>query len=134
MNKKILIPALCFIADVLMSIWSYFKVSNYDEFIKYIQISVDSPDFQLQLYKIFLQTMTFVLILFVILHAVIYVFYFKEKKLAQKYVRMYSAMAALSAFSLIFTSHIWLMIVPTLIYSYIFWEVTQKLKATSSAN
>jgi uncharacterized protein YxeA len=129
-NKKIIIPALCLITDVLMSVWSYFKVSNYDEFIKYIQISVDSPDFQLQLYKIFLQTLIIVLALFIILHIVIYVFYFKEKKMAQKYVRLYSAMAALSAVSLIFTSHIWLMIIPTLIYAYIFWEVTQKLKST----
>ena len=131
MNKKIIIPVLCFITDVLMSVWSYLKLSNYDEFIKYIKLSIDSPDFQVQLYKIFLQSVTLVLVLFIVIHAIIYVFYFKEKKLAQKYVRLYSAMAALSAISLIFTSHTLVMIVPTAIYSFIFWEVTQKLKSAN---
>jgi hypothetical protein len=130
-KKKLIIPSLCFVSDALMSLWSYLKLSNYDEFIKYIKISIDSPDFQVQLYKIFLQTLTLVLVLFVIIHAIIYFFYFKEKKLAQKYVRVYSAMAALSALSLIVTSQLFVMIIPTAIYAYIFWEVTTKIKATN---
>jgi len=130
-NKKLIVPILCFVSDALMSLWSYLKISNYDEFIKYIKLSIDSPDFQLQLYKIFLQTITFVLVLFIVIHAIIYVFYFKEKKIAQKYVRVYSAMAALSALSLIFTSQLYVMIIPTAIYGYIFWEVTKLLKTSN---
>ncbi len=122
MKNKILVALLCFLSDAAVSLWSYFKMTNYDEYVKAIKQAIDSPDFQLQIYQIFLQTLTLVLIIFLILHLVIYVLFYKEKKLAIKYVRLYSFMAAISAVAMIISLKAYFFFIPGVIYTYSFIE------------
>jgi hypothetical protein len=106
MKERKQIAVLCFLTDVGLAIWSYLKATNYEEFLKsakeiagsagpYKQV-FDSPDFQVQIYQVLLQSLTFSLLLFLAFHLVIYVMFWKEKTYAQKYLRFYTFMAALS--------------------------------------
>lgn len=96
-NKLIAIQCLS-LCDIGMAVYTYFALSNFDEFKKIVVLStgVDSPDIQLELYKLFLQTLTFISIFLVIIHLIIYYFFYKEKKFAKAYVKYYSILASLS--------------------------------------
>ncbi len=119
MNKR-KTALLCFLTDLGLSLWSYFKLTNYDEYLKAIQPYNDSPDFQIQLYQVLLQTFTFTILLFLGFHIVVYWLYSKGKKWALQYVRFYACLAALSCLLMII-SQLWAGILPLVIYSYVFF-------------
>lgn len=117
--SKLKIASLCFLTDLGLSLWSYFKLTNYDEYLKAVRPMLASPDFQLQIYQVLLQSLTFSIILFLSFHLVVYYLFAKEKKWAMKYVRFYSLLAALSCLVMVATQ-IWAGIIPMLIYGYVF--------------
>jgi len=118
MNKR-QTALLCFLTDVGLSLWSYFKFTNYDEYVKSVRPYLASPDFQIQLYQVLLQSLTFSILLYLGFHIVVYWLYSKGKPWAVKYVRIYSSLAALSCFMMI-VSQLWAGILPLVIYSWVF--------------
>lgn len=95
-NKKFFVPTLAFITDAGLALYSYLICTDYKKFQEIAKITISDPDFQLELYKILLQTLTFTLIVFLLFHLVIYIMYFKEIKFAKKYVKFYLLLAILS--------------------------------------
>lgn len=95
LQKKFLIILGGLLSDIGLSLWLYFKAGNYTEYLKYASTITDSPDFQVQLYKVYLQSLTFGLLLFVATHIVIYALYWKEFKAAKLYVKFYTAFSSM---------------------------------------
>ena len=93
-KSKIHIATYCFITDVILSLWSYFKLTNYDEYLKQVKSITTSPAIQLQVYQMMLQWFTVTVILFLIFHLVVYFYFWKVKVSAVKYVRFYTFTAA----------------------------------------
>ena len=113
-----------------MSIWSYEKIKNYDEYLKIVKPMIDSPDFQVQIYAVLLQSFIFTMMIFLIFHVVIYILFVREVKYAIKYVRFYTFMAALSAAIMIFSS-MYIGIIPLIVYSLSYIAISKSLKATA---
>ena len=128
MKEKKRIAILCFLADLGMSIWSYDQIKNYDEYLKIVKPIINSPDFQVQLYAMILQTFFFTIIFFLIFHVVIYILYLRDVKYAAKYIRFYSFMAALSTGIMIF-SGVFVSLIPFIAYVYSFIFVGKSLKS-----
>jgi len=118
-KNKLHIALLCALLDIALSLWSYFKITNYDEFAKTIKTMVDSPDFQVQIYQVYIQSITFSLLLFIFAHLVIYFFFWKSKKFAIKYVRFYSFLASVSCILMIASKVYWA-IIPAFLYGLCF--------------
>ncbi|MBP9681717.1 MAG: hypothetical protein KBD76_09955 [Bacteriovorax sp.] len=127
MEERKNLALLSFISDLSLSLWSYFSLTNYEEYLKTISPMVSSPDFQIQIYQVLLQTLTFSLSLFMVFHLVIYILYWKEKSYATKYVYYYSFMAALSCL-LMLVGQIYLAIIPLILYSFIFVKTKKMIK------
>jgi hypothetical protein len=89
MNKKLLVPILAFTTDAALSFYTYIIFTNYEQFQKYAKMTINDPDFQLEIYKVMLQSLTFILILFLFFHFIIYLFYYRGSAFAKKYVRFY---------------------------------------------
>lgn len=125
------IAILCFLSDIGISIWSYFKLTNYDEYLKIAKPLIGSPDLEVQLYQIMIQTFTFTLLLFLAFHLVIYILLWKEKKYSVKYLRFYTFMAAISAIFMIPYYGAYAAIIPLIIYVMSFIALGKWLKATA---
>ena len=115
LKDKKQVALLCFLADVGLAYWSYQYIKNYDEYLKIVKPIVNSPDFQVQLYAVVLQSFIFSMLIFLALHLIIYILFLRNVKYAIKYVRYYSFMAAVSAGIMIFTGYL-VAIIPCLIY------------------
>jgi hypothetical protein len=122
LKDKKKIALLCFLADLGISIWSYQMVKNYDEYLKIVKPMIGSPDFQVQLYAVILQTVLFSLLIFLSFHAIIYFLFARNGKYAKKYVRFYTFMAALSCLIMIFSGYI-IALIPLIIYALCFIAV-----------
>lgn len=131
-KDKLKIALLCFFTDLSLSVWSYFKLTNYDDYLKAVKPMVDSPDFRVQLYQVLLQSLTFSLILFLAIHLIIYLLFWKEKKYALKYVHFYTALASLSCLIMIFSNMPWA-VIPLFIYGLSFLSV-RKMVTVSKKN
>jgi hypothetical protein len=70
-KSKYFVPVLALVTDIGLAIYSYLLMTNYEKFQKYAKIAIKDPDFQLELYKLILQTMTFLLFVFLFLHLII---------------------------------------------------------------
>jgi amino acid transporter len=122
MKDKKKIALLCFLTDLGLSIWSYVLVKNYDEYLKIVKPMIDSPDFQVQLYAVVLQTFIFSALIFLVFHLFIYLLFIREVKYAIKYVRFYTFMAAISAGIMMITGYV-MAIIPLIIYVLCFTSV-----------
>jgi hypothetical protein len=127
-HKKIAL--LCFSSDLGLSIWSYVKLKNYDQYLKIVKPIVASPDFQVQIYALFLQSLIFTLMIFLVFHIIIYILFIKKLKYAVKYVRIYSAMAAISCLMMIFSGYI-VALFPIFIYSLSFFTLKKSINNNS---
>lgn len=132
-KNKTTIALLCFLTDIALSLWSYFKLTNYDEYLKEVKPLVNSPDFQVQLYQVLLQSLTFSLILFLTFHLVIYFLFWKDKKYAVKYVRFYTFMALISCILMI-ASKMYLAIIPAFIYGFCFTSIGKQPKSQKATS
>jgi hypothetical protein len=123
------IAILCFLSDVGISLWSYFKFTNYDEYLKLVKPITTSPDLQTQIYQILLQSFTFTLLLFLSFHLIIYILLWKKKVYAIKYIRFYTFMAAISAVLLVASSFNNIVaIIPLIVYVMSFKALGKILK------
>lgn len=128
------IAILCFLSDIGISLWSYFKFTNYDEYQKIAKPIIGSPDLEVQLYQVLLQSLTFSLLLFLVFHLIIYVLLWKEKKYALKYVRFYSFMAAVSALLMMTSVGFLVAFIPLCIYVLSFLALGKLLKNSPDKN
>ena len=101
-QEKTLIALGSFFCDIALSLWIYFRVSNYNAYLKYVKTITDSPDFQVQLYKVYLQSLTFSIMLFLVAHLVVYILYWREMRAAQVYLKFYAAMSSAGCLLLAF--------------------------------
>jgi len=127
-KNKFLIGVICFLTDLVVSVWTYTKASNYQEFVKLLGDKVESPDFQIQIYQIFLQTLIFCLVLFLLIHLAIYMFYSRDKKLAEKYVHFYCGVATLGMIFTVVVSKEYVLLAPTIAYGWCYISVRNLLK------
>lgn len=125
------IAILCFLSDVGISVWSYNQLTNYDEYVKSAKAVIPSPDLQLQVYQILLQSFTFSLLIFLIFHLIIYILLWREKLYAIKYVRFYTIMAALSALIMIISLKSPVVLIPLAIYVLSYKSINTWLKDTA---
>lgn len=118
MNKR-QTALLCFLTDLGLSLWGYWRLTNYDEYVKSVNPVLTSPDFQVQIYQVLLQSFTFAIMLFLSFHGVVYWLFSKEKKWARKYVRIYSFFAFISCLFLVFFGF-WGGLIPSAAYALVF--------------
>lgn len=102
-QKKWITAIVLFISDILLSIWFYFRASNYNDYVKYISQINNSPDFQVQLYQVYMQSLIFALFLFLFAHLIIYIFFLRDFKGSRTYLRIYCIFTALGCVLLTFT-------------------------------
>lgn len=130
-KNKFQIALGCMFTDIALSVWSYFELTNYDNFLKFAKPIVSSPDLQVQIYKILIQSFTFTMLLFLAFHLIIYVLYTRENKFAAKYVRFYALMAAISSGIMIATG-VYLGIFPLFIYFFCYRAAKKQILLPST--
>jgi len=115
-----LISSLCLVAaDLGILFYLYFKFTDIKVFkasMKIVKLALPGAssqvgtDFEQQLYQLLVNTLLTMLTFFFISHVVVYLLWFREKKLAHRYVAFYTIVAApgslLVAATTIF-SHFW---------------------------
>lgn len=121
------IAILCYLSDFAISLWAYLRLTDYDEYLKSARSVTSSPDLQLQVYQIMLQSFTFALLLFLAFHFVIYLFFWKHKIYSIKYIKFYSLLAALTCLLLIYSLKAYWIVVPFIIYSLSFKSINNWL-------
>lgn len=89
-QQKILATLLCFLADLFICLFFYFKGTQYTRFLSTVGDSINSPEFQLQLYKILLKTATFSMMLFLIFQLIVYTLMWKNLRSAKLYLKYYA--------------------------------------------
>lgn len=127
------VAVLCFLSDIGISIWSYLKLTNYDEYLKLAKPIIGSPDLEIQLYQILIQSFTFTLLLFLFFHLAIYLLLWKKKAYSIKYLRFYTFTAAISCLLMIVSYGAYLTIIPLAIYILSFITLGKTLKSMQSA-
>lgn len=123
---------MCFMADITLVAWLYFKATNYNRYTKISSEVLDSPDFQYQMYGILLQSLTFALLLFVFAQLVVYILAWRQFRGAYLYLKFFAVFGfAIALYVTILNSPFAL--VPTIIYLfgyYIFAREFKELTAT----
>lgn len=102
-EAKIITSVGCFLSDVTILAWLYWQATNYDHFGELASKVMNSPNFQVQLYKVLLQSLTFFLLLFLAAQLTVYLMAAKKFRAAYLYLKFYSvigfAISLLIAFS-----------------------------------
>lgn len=132
-NKLVAIQCLS-ISDFASAIYSYFYISNLEQFKKMLvgtEFS-ESPQFILELYQVFLQTFIFTAILVILFHLVVYFFYFKNKKFAELYVKYYSIFAGLTLVIFSLLQGQLTLIIPGLLYLVGFYFISKKIAVSQT--
>jgi hypothetical protein len=110
-RNRLLVPVLAFLTDAGLAFYTYLLCTDYTQFQKYAKATINDPDFQLQIYKVLVQTLSFILLVFLFLHLIVYFFYYRRNKFATKYVRFYLIMAIISlVLSLAFSFNIYFLL------------------------
>ena len=92
-NFKFLTISSCFLADLAAALYIYLLVNDKSYFEKYIDtvqeaMRQSNPDFKMavdpnflnQLWGVVLMTTLSMIMIFMVIHAIVYFFYFKDKK------------------------------------------------------
>jgi len=93
----------CFLSDATVFTWLYWKATSYEEFGKLVESTIDSPNFQVQLYKVLLQSLTFFLLLFISAQFIVYILAAKKFRSALLYLKLYSVAGFAVSFFIIAT-------------------------------
>lgn len=114
-QQKILAMLGCYLTDITLIAWVYFRATNYNRYTDKIGSQIDSPDFQIQLYKVVLQSLTFALLLFLAAQTVVYILAWKKFRGAYMYLKFFSVFGFVVAFGIAVTSSAFAML-PMIIY------------------
>lgn len=125
-QSKIFSVLGCLFSDIALSLWLYYRASNYSEYEKYASTITDSPDFQLQLYQVYMQSLIFGLMLFILAHMVIYLMLWREYRPAQVYLKFYTICSSAGCLLLALTETFFAL-VPMLIYGLSYYYIARSI-------
>ncbi len=130
-QQKILAIVTCYASDLTLAAWLYFKATNFNLYSVTASQSIDSPDFQIQLYKILLQTLTFFLLVFLLAQTAVYVLAWKNFRAALLYLKLFVILAFAIFLFIAFTQSLF-GILPLLIYLFGYYTFARLFKETSA--
>ena len=130
-QQKILAMAGCYLTDITLIAWLYFRATNYGRYTRGLGDQVDSPDFQIQLYKILLQSLTFALLLFLLAQTVVYFMAWKKFRAAYLYLKFFSVFGFVVAFIIAVLSSAYALL-PMLFYIGGYYVFSKLLKESSA--
>jgi len=130
-QQKTLALIFCFLSDVTLVAWTYFIFTSYSRYVSTVSDTIDSPDFQIQLYKVILQSLTFMLLLFIIGQTTVYILAWRKLRSAYFYLKFFAVFGF--AFSLFITYSISAYaFLPMLIYAGGYYVFARLFKETSA--
>lgn len=103
-QQKLLATVGCYLTDITLIAWLYFRATNYGRYTEGMEGKIDSPDFQIQLYKVLLQSLTFALLLFLIAQTVVYIMAWKKIRAAYLYLKFFCVLGFVIGFLIAVTS------------------------------
>jgi hypothetical protein len=130
-QQKILALAGCYLTDLALIAWLYFRATNYGRYTGTLEGKIDSPDFQIQLYKIMLQSLTFALLLFLAAQTVVYIMAWKKMRAAYLYLKYFSVLGFVLGFLIAVTSSAYAML-PMVIYIGGYYVFSKLFKESSA--
>ena len=114
-EAKIITTIGCFLSDVTILAWLYWQATNYEHFGELASKAMNSPNFQVQLYKVLLQSLTFFLLLFLAAQFSVYLMAAKKFRAAYLYLKFFSVIGF--AFSILISfSNSFYALCPALFY------------------
>lgn len=127
---KFISLAGCFLSDMTLIAWLYYQATNYQNFNVIAKNAINSPDFQIQLYKVILQSLTFLLLLFVLAQSAVYIMAIKNMRAAYLYLKIFSVVGFALAL-LISISHSLYALLPALFYLLGYYTFAKIFKETA---
>lgn len=129
-QQKIIALISCFLSDLTLMAWLYFMATNYQNYGQMAR-DLDSPDFQIQLYKVVLQSLTFFLMAFTLTQTVVYILAARNFRAALLYLKFFSVLgfAAFLGITLIHSSYA---ILPMFIYLFGYYVFSKLFKESSA--
>ncbi|MBY0413219.1 MAG: hypothetical protein K2Q18_03595 [Bdellovibrionales bacterium] len=134
MNKiqqKILATFGCYFSDLTLVAWFYYQATNYGKYSQAIGSKLDSPDFQLQFYRIFLQSLTFMLLLFIISQTVVYVLAWRNFRSAYFYLKFFSVFAFAISIYIVFSNSAFATL-PAIFYLFGYYVFAKEFKESTA--
>ncbi|NOT78777.1 MAG: hypothetical protein HOP07_07200 [Bacteriovoracaceae bacterium] len=127
---KIISLAGCFLSDMTLIAWIYYQATNYQNFNVIAKSAINSPDFQIQLYKVILQSLTFLLLLFILAQSAVYIMAIKKMRAAYLYLKIFAVVGFALAL-LISISHSLYALLPALFYLLGYYTFAKIFKETA---
>ena len=114
-QQKIAALITCYLCDVTLLAWIYFKVTNFNRYNRLSKDMLDSPDFQFQLYRVLLQSLTFALLLFFIAQTMVYILAWRNFRSAYLYLKFFAVFGFAIALYIVFNSSFFALL-PVVLY------------------
>ena len=114
-HQKILAMTGVYLSDLTLGSWLYFRGTNYVRYTETVAGKIDSPDFQIQLYKLMLQSLTFALLFFLLAQTVIYFLAWRRFRSAYFYLKYFSVFGFVLGFLIVVVNSAFALL-PMLIY------------------
>ena len=130
-QQKILAMAGCYLSDITLIAWLYFRLTQYGRYAENVGSKIDSPDFQIQLYKIMLQSLTFALMLFIIAQTVVYLMAWRKFRSAYLYLKYFSVMGVVVGLFIIIKGSAYALL-PMMIYVGGYYVFSKLFKESSA--
>lgn len=130
-QQKLLATVGCYLTDITLIAWLYFRATNYGRYTHGVGVKVDSPDFQVQLYRVLLQSLTFALLLFFLAQTVVYILAWKKFRAAYLYLKFFAVFGFVVAFIIAVLSSGYALL-PMLIYIGGYYVFSKLLKESSA--
>lgn len=129
-QQKVIALASCYLSDLTLVAWLYFMATNYQNYGQMTK-TLDSPDFQIQLYKVVLQSLTFFLMTFALTQTAVYILAIRNFRAALLYLKFFSVLgfAAFLGITLIHSSYA---ILPMFIYLFGYYVFSKLFKESSA--
>lgn len=132
-QEKALAIVLFFLSDITLLAWLYFKATNYNEYFKRSSTMLDSINFQVQIYALFLQTLTFFFLLFIFAQMFIYFLAWRNLRSACLYLKFFSVFGfACTLYITLF--HSFFAFLPMSFYLFTYYIFAQNSKITINQN
>ena len=111
--------------------WLYYMATNYNNYGEIAKKNIDSPDFQIQLYKVLLQSLTFFLLVFILSQTVVYILAARNMRAAFLYLKFFSVFG-FASFFFITIIHSGFGLLPMVIYLFGYYVFSKLFKESSA--
>lgn len=130
-QQKFLAIALNYLSDLTLMAWLYYMATNYNNYGEIAKKNIDSPDFQIQLYKVLLQSLTFFLLVFILSQTVVYILAARNMRAAFLYLKFFSVFG-FASFFFITIIHSGFGLLPMVIYLFGYYVFSKLFKESSA--